>query len=271
MILQAYDFVELNKRYDCRVQFGGSDQWGNIVMGTELNRKVENVSSLLSNEIDEAIQFEKEVSGLLPSARNDGETELFGLTTPLLTTASGAKMGKTADGAVWLNSDMFSPYEYWQFWRNVDDADVKRFLKLFTTIDMSDIERLPFHSGEEINNAKKRLATEVTALLHGREAAERSEETARQTFEQGITSASLPEVELKLKDEDYLPAYALFARAGLASSNKEARRLIQGGGAKVNDEKVADENQQFAANELRQQCPLKLSAGKKKHILLKVV
>jgi tyrosyl-tRNA synthetase len=230
MILQAYDFAELFKRHSCRVQIGGSDQWGNIVNGIDLGRRLH-------------------------------ETELFGLTTPLLTTASGAKMGKTADGAVWMNADMLSPYNYWQFWRNTDDADVGKFLRLFTDISLDEISRLEQLGGAEINEAKKRLADEATALCHGLDAAMIARQTAEQTFEQGGVSENLPTVEIT---QAALPAFELFFQAGLCESKSEARKLIRGGGAKINDEKISDENQIIALNPSE---TLKLSAGKKKHVL----
>ena len=240
MILQAYDFVELYKRYGCRLQFGGSDQWGNIVNGVELSRRIEGV-------------------------------ELFGLTTPLLTTSSGAKMGKTADGAVWLNADMCSSYDYWQYWRNTDDADVVRFLKLFTELPLEVIAELEAMEGSAINEAKKVLATEATALCHGRAAAEEAAETARKAFEQGMAAEGLPTVGIpKAELEAGIPAFAALQRAGLAASGGEARRLIRGGGGKVNDVAFADENQHITLSDLNGDGVIKLSAGKKRHALVKV-
>lgn len=239
MILQAYDFVELNKRLGVRIQFGGSDQWGNIINGVELQRKVEG-------------------------------KEVFGLTTPLLTTSTGAKMGKTADGAVWMDEEMLSPYEFWQFWRNTADADVPTFLKFFTEFSMEEIEAFSKAEGAEINEVKKKLATHITALCHGAEAANAAEETARQTFEMGGAGGALPEAFLP---QDVLlnglPAYELFAKAELAKSNGEARKLIRGKGAKIQDVVVEDENQTITFNEEQLQTGIKLSAGKKRHILLK--
>jgi tyrosyl-tRNA synthetase len=238
MILQAYDFTELAKRYGCRVQIGGSDQWGNIVNGTELHRRL---------------------------TEGKGK-ELFGLTTPLLTTSAGAKMGKTADGAVWLNGDMYSPSQYWQFWRNTEDADVGRFLKLFTELSLDEIAKLEALEGAHINEAKKILATEATALLHGREAAEKAAEDARITFEQGLTTAL---AEIRIDGAEWaqpLPAWKLFALSGLVESGGEARRLIRGNGAKINDVAISDENQPIAFEGIA----LKLSSGKKKHILVTV-
>ena len=248
MILQAYDFVELNKRYGCKVQIGGSDQWGNIINGVELNRRLYAVDD----------------------DKPDMARELFGLTSPLLTTSSGAKMGKTADGAVWLNAELLSAYDYWQFWRNTEDADVVKFLRLFTELSSEEIAKLEAFQGAEINEAKKVLATEATALLHGREAAQSAEKTAQQTFEQGVTSASLPEISLDASElSAAIPAFKLFQLAGLADSGGAARRLIRDGGARINDEQIKDENVALLYAEHVQDGAVKLSAGKKKHILLK--
>ncbi len=239
MILQAYDFVELARRYDCSLQLGGSDQWGNIVNGVELGRRVE-------------------------------QRELFGLTSPLIATASGAKMGKTAQGAVWLNADRLGAYDYWQFWRNTEDADVGRFLRLFTDLPLDDIARLEALEGAEINEAKKVLATAATAMLHGREAAEAAAETARRTFEEGKLGGDLPVFEVPASDlERGIPAFDLFRRAGLATSGGEARRLIKGGGARVNDTQVKDENAPIGADALNADGSIKLSAGKKRHVLVR--
>ena len=241
MILQAYDFVELNKRHGCILQMGGSDQWGNIVNGIDLGRRLLNV-------------------------------ELFALTTPLLTTASGAKMGKTETGAVWLNADTMSPYDYWQFWRNCEDGDVGRLLKLFTELPLGEIERIATLKGQEINEAKKILATEATALLHGREAAERAADTARRTFEQGALAEMLPSVEIaREKLTTGLGVPAAFMEAGLVSSNSEARRLIKGGGLRVNDAVVMDERMVLTLRELTPEAVIKLSLGRKRHVLLKPV
>ena len=241
MILQAYDFVELARRYDCALQLGGSDQWGNIVNGVELGRRVE-------------------------------QRELFGLTSPLITTASGAKMGKTAQGAVWLNADKLSAYDYWQFWRNTEDGDVGRFLRLFTELPLDEIARLEALAGAEINEAKKVLATAATAMLHGRDAAEAAAETARRTFEQGTLGDDLPVVEVPAPDlERGIPAFDLFRRAGLATTGGEARRLIKGGGARVNDAQVKDENAPIGADALNNDGAIKLSAGKKRHVLVRPV
>ncbi|MEQ9815685.1 MAG: tyrosine--tRNA ligase [Azospirillaceae bacterium] len=241
MILQAYDFVELNRRYGCTLQMGGSDQWGNIVNGVELGRRIAGV-------------------------------ELFGLTTPLITTASGAKMGKTAQGAVWLGPDRLSPYDYWQFWRNTEDGDVGRFLRLFTVLPLDEIARLEALGGAEINEAKKLLAGEATALLHGRQAAEEAAETARQTFESGESAEGLPTVEIgRAELAAGLPAFRLLAITGLAASNGEARRLIQGGGGRLNDEKIAGPEDIIDLAALNPDGVLKLSAGRKRHALVRPV
>src|ERR1700748_381413 len=239
MILQAYDFAVLNRRYDCRLQMGGSDQWGNIVNGIDLGRRM-------------------------------GTPQLQALTTPLITTSSGEKMGKTASGAVWLNADMKSPYEYWQFWRNTDDADVSRFLKLFTTLPLDEIERLAALQGAEINDAKKALADAATALLHGADAARDAAETARKTFEEGAIAENLPSVEIPHAEfEGGLGVLALFVRAGLVGSNGEARRQIKGGGLRVNDTAVSDEKLVLTPADLTAEGVIKLSLGKKRHVLLK--
>ncbi|UYO51593.1 tyrosine--tRNA ligase [Rhodopseudomonas palustris] len=241
MILQSYDFVELARRYKCNLQMGGSDQWGNIVNGVDLGRRM-------------------------------GTHQLHALTCPLLTTASGAKMGKTAAGAVWLNGDMLAPYDYWQYWRNTEDADVGRFLKLFTLLPMDEIERLSKLQGAEINDAKKILATEATALMHGREAADKAEATARTTFEQGGTAQDLPSVEISRGELDagigVLVAFA--EKTGLVASNGEARRQIKAGGLKVNDAPVTDEKMTLTATDLSSDGVIKLSMGKKKHVLLRL-
>ena len=237
-ILQAYDFGELARRYQCELQIGGSDQWGNIVAGVELARRAE------------------------------GRT-LFGLTTPLMTTASGVKMGKTAQGAVWLNAERLSPYEYWQFWRNTEDDDVGRFLRLFTELDLADIERL---ERGDVNDAKKVLATEATALCHGREAAEAAAETARAVFEGGGSGSELPQTEV-LRNElaRGMAAFELFSLTGLAASNSEARRLIRGGGARFNDRVVDNETKPVTEADLDEKGMLKLSAGRKRHVLVRPV
>jgi tyrosyl-tRNA synthetase len=236
MVLQAYDFAELARRYGCNLQMGGSDQWGNIINGIDLGRRM-------------------------------GTHQLFALTTPLITLASGAKMGKTASGAVWLNADMLSPYGYWQFWRNTEDADVGRFLKLFTTLPLGEIAKLEALGGSEINIAKKMLADKATAMLHGQQAAEDASETARKTFEEGKSAAGLPTLELDLlAGVGVLQAAVL---AGFASSNGEARRSIQGGAIRVNDVAVTDEKTQLTLKSLNSEGVIKLSMGKKKHALIK--
>jgi tyrosyl-tRNA synthetase len=241
MILQAYDFVELKKRHDCILQMGGSDQWGNIVNGIDLGRRMVNA-------------------------------QMFALTSPLLTTASGAKMGKTAAGAVWLNADRLSPYDYWQFWRNTEDGDVVRFLKLFTLLPLDEIARLAALQGAEINDAKKVLATAATALIHGREAADAAAETARTTFEEGALAQSLPTVEMPRAEFDAgVGVLAAFVKAGLVASNGEARRQIKGGGIRVNDQAVSDEKAILNAASLTPEGVVKLSLGKKRHVLIKPV
>ena len=240
MILQSYDFVELYRRYGCRLQCGGSDQWGNIVSGTDLGRRV-------------------------------AEADLFGLTSPLITTASGAKMGKTAAGAVWLNADMCSPYDYWQYWRNTEDADVGRFLRLFTELPEADIARLEALQGAELNEAKKVLATEATTLAHGREAAAAAAETARRTFEEGAIDEGLPTFEIDLRKLDGLAVTTLAHMAGLTSSASEARRFIQSGGLKLNDRPVTDVKASTSSADVTEHGVIKLSVGKKKHILVRPV
>jgi len=239
MILQAYDFVELYKRHGCILQMGGSDQWGNIVNGIDLGRR------------------------LL-------EAELYALTTPLLTTAAGGKMGKTETGAVWLNADMMRPYDYWQFWRNAEDADVVRLLKLFTMLPLDEIGRLATLKGHELNEAKKVLATEATALLHGRAAAEEAAETARRTFEEGALAQTLPTIEIAQAELSRgIGVLAAFVKAGLVASNGEARRQIKGGGLKVNDVTVTDEKMVLTERDLTPEGLTKLSLGRKRHVLLK--
>jgi tyrosyl-tRNA synthetase len=243
MILQAYDFVELNRRYGCILQMGGSDQWGNIVNGIDLGRRL-------------------------------GTPQLYALTCPLITTASGAKMGKTAAGAVWLNADLVSPYEYWQFWRNTEDADVVRFLKLFTTLPLSEIARLAELRGAEVNEAKKVLATEATALLHGRAAGDQAAETARKTFEEGALAETLPTVEIAAAVlEPGLGVLTAFGPdcAKLVPSLSEARRQIRSGGLRVNDQTVTDERRLLGRQDLTPEGVIKLSFGKKRHVLLRAV
>ncbi len=239
MILQAYDFVELYKRTGCRLQMGGSDQWGNIVNGIDLGHRM-------------------------------GTEQLYALTSPLLTTSSGAKMGKSVNGAIWLNPDMLSAYDFWQYWRNTEDADVTRFLKLYTTLPIAEIERLSKLGGAEINEVKKILATEITAMLHGRPAAEQAAETARKTFEEGALAENLPSVEIPTAElEAGLGLLTLIVRAGLAASNGEARRHVQGGAVKINDEAVSDERRVIGTGDVTADNIVKLSLGKKKHILVR--
>jgi len=241
MILQSYDFVELNKRYGCRLQMGGSDQWGNIVNGIDLGRRI-------------------------------ADAHMFGLTTPLLTTSSGKKMGKTVEGAVWLNPNRLSPYDYWQYWRNSEDGDVGRFLKLYTSMPLAEIERLEKLEGAEINEAKKILATEATAVIHGRAEAEKALKTAEETFAGSGVSQDLPTIEVaRDKLEAGLGVLEAFHTAGLAASNSEARRLIKGGGAKVNDKAVSDERSSLTLSDLDSDGVIKLSMGKKRHVLVKPV
>jgi tyrosyl-tRNA synthetase len=241
MILQAYDFVELHKRTGCILQMGGSDQWGNIVNGIDLGRRMANA-------------------------------QLFALTAPLITTSSGAKMGKTAAGAVWLNADLLSPYDYWQYWRNTEDGDVVRFLKLFTLLPLDEIERLAALKGQEVNEAKKVLATEATALVHGRAVADNAAETARRTFEEGALAETLPTVDIARAElEGGLGVLAAFVKAGQVASNGEARRQIKNGGLRVNDDAVTDEKMMLTPAHLTPQGVIKLSLGKKRHVLLKPV
>ena len=241
MILQAYDFLELARRHDCRLQLGGSDQWGNIVNGVELGRRVD-------------------------------DRDLFGLTTPLITLASGAKMGKTAAGAVWLNEDRLPAYDYWQFWRNTEDADVGRFLRLFTDLPLDEIARLEKLSGAEINQAKIILANEATRMCHGDAAAKTAAETAQKTFVEGGLGDGLPSIDLpKAELAAGIAAFDLFRRAGLAASNGEARRLIKGAGAKLNDETIADENRKITLGDLNAEGVIKLSSGKKRHTVVRAV
>ncbi len=239
MVCQAYDFVELARRAGCRLQMGGSDQWGNIIMGVDLGRRM-------------------------------GTPQLYSLTTPLLTTASGDKMGKTAKGAVWLNAEQFSPYDFWQYWRNTEDADVAKFLKLFTTLPLGEIEKLAALQGAEINEAKKALADAATTLLHGADAARQAAETARQTFEEGAIAQNLPTVEIPQGELDAgLGVLTAFVKAGLVASNGEARRQIKGGGLRVNDAAVTDEKMTLSKANLTPEGVIKLSLGRKRHVLLR--
>jgi tyrosyl-tRNA synthetase len=239
MCLQAYDFVELNRRFDCRLQMGGSDQWGNIVSGVDLGRR-------------------------------SGCDQLFALTSPLLATASGAKMGKTADGAVWLNPELLPTFDFWQFWRNTEDADVGRFLKLFTELPIDEIARLEALEGAELNDAKKILATEATALVHGRQLAEQAAETARKTFEEGAIATDLPSVSVDASEiENGAGLLGLIVAAGLAKSNGEARRHVKGGAIKINDKPISDESLSVDSSYLDEDGAIKISFGKKRHILLR--
>ncbi len=239
MLLQAYDFMEMNRRIGVSLQMGGSDQWGNIVNGIDLSRRVNG-------------------------------NEVFGITTPLLTKSDGSKMGKSASGAVWLNEDMLPAYDFWQFWRNTSDADTGKFLKLFTELPMNEIAKLEALEGAELNEAKKILADEVTALARGADAAASAAQTAQETFEQGGLGADLPRVSFSAADlAEGVSAAQLFVRSGLAASGKEAKRLIQEGGAKVNDEPVSDVGRMFSADDFASG-PLKLSAGKKRHALAEI-
>jgi tyrosyl-tRNA synthetase len=239
MCLQAYDFIELHRRTGCNLQMGGSDQWGNIITGIDLGRRM-------------------------------GTGQLYALTSPLLTTASGAKMGKTAAGAVWLDADMLPVYDYWQYWRNTEDADVGRFLRLFTELPLDEIDRLAGLAGAEINEAKKILANEATALVHGRAAAETAAETARKTFEEGVVAASLPTVTIaKSELEAGLGVLSAFLAAGLVGSTGEARRQIRGGGLRLNDHVISDERAVITYRDLTPEGVVKLSLGRKRHALLK--
>jgi tyrosyl-tRNA synthetase len=239
MILQAYDFVELARRYGCVLQMGGSDQWGNIVNGIDLGRRM-------------------------------GTAQLYALTCPLITTASGAKMGKTASGAVWLKADMLSPYEYWQFWRNTDDDDVRRFLKLFTELPLDEVDRLAALGGSEINEAKKVLANEATILLHGAAAAEEAAEASRRTFEEGAVADALPTVSVAAEEVAAgIGVLGLFVKAGLVSSNGEARRQIRGGGLRLNDTLIMDERMVVRESDFADSGVAKLSLGRKKHVLVR--
>ncbi|WP_375623581.1 MULTISPECIES: tyrosine--tRNA ligase [unclassified Bartonella] len=241
MILQAYDFVELYKRYGLRMQMGGSDQWGNIINGIELGHRL-------------------------------GTPQLYALTSPLLTTSSGAKMGKSLNGAVWLNADMLSPYQFWQYWRNIEDADVTRFLKLYTPLPMDEILKLSVLQGTEINEAKKILATEVTAMLHGRVLANAAAETARKTFEEKTLGENLPTVEINASElKKGVGLLTLLVQAGLAKSNSEARRHVQGGGVRVNDQIIEDETHLIIEGDVSAEGIIKLSFGKKKHVVMKPV
>lgn len=287
MVLQAYDFVELHKRYGCALQIGGSDQWGNIIMGIELDRRMRAEHSFKPMQLPQMkpgtslgmkvleVQPMIRSSGHAPSAYSSenflkhvnagGIHALFGLTTPLLTTGAGEKMGKTVGGAVWLDGDLLSPYEYWQFWRNTADVDVGRFLRLFTELPLADIQKLEALQGAELNEAKKTLATEATRIAHGERAAKQAAESARKTFEEGASGEALPEVRISAGDIGKgIAAYELFRLSGLVDSGSEARRLIRGGGAKINDRKLTDENELLPLA-LFSGTPVKISAGRKRH------
>ena len=241
MLLQAYDFVELNRRYKCNLQMGGSDQWGNIVTGSDLGRRM-------------------------------GTPQLYALTCPLLTTASGTKMGKTASGAVWLNEAQLSAYDYWQYWRNTEDADVVKFMKLFTTMDLNDIRQYEGVQGAELNHAKQVLATQATALIHGRKAASDAAETARKIFQEGARSEGLPTIDVdRALLEKGLGLLDALVRAGFAQSNSEARRHIQGGGIKLNGDQVHNDRAVLKTEHVKADGTIMLSLGKKKHVLLKPV
>ncbi len=241
MVLQAYDFLELSRRHNCLLQMGGSDQWGNIVVGVDLGRRLD-------------------------------QKTLYGLTSPLITTSSGAKMGKTAEGAVWLNEERLSSYDYWQYWRNTEDADVGRFLRLFTELPEEEIGRLERLEGNEINEAKKILADEATKLCRGEAAARAAAETARKTFEEGGIGGELPTIEVS-RDRlaQGIPAYELLREAGLTASNGEARRLIKGGGGRVNDVAIENDARAVGLSDLNPDGVIKLSAGKKRHALVRAV
>jgi tyrosyl-tRNA synthetase len=240
MLLQAYDFVELAKRYGCTLQAGGSDQWGNIINGVELGRRM-------------------------------SDTRLFGLTAPLLLNAAGEKMGKTVGGAVWLSAELMSPYDFWQYWRNVDDADVEKLLRLFTDLPVQELDRLAALEGQAVNEAKETLATELTALVHGREEADKAAATARETFAGDGAGAGLPSIELPHLDlAEGTPFFVLLGGSGLVDSNSAARRLIKQGGGRINDVQETDPNRLVTTADLDEDGVLKLSAGKKKHVLVRV-
>ncbi len=239
-ILQAYDFMELRRRYGCELQMGGSDQWGNIVTGIDLTRRVDT-------------------------------QEIFGLTSPLITTASGAKMGKSASGAIWLNEERLSSFDFWQFWRNTEDADVKRFLKLFTELPLNEIQRLAALSGAEINEAKIILANEVTKLCHGEENAVAAAKTARDTFKKGVMSAGLPQLDVYADTLNVFSVLDAFVQLGLADSKGAVRRLIKGGGAKINNQVITDDAIQLTTDDFGAEKKLQLSAGKKRHAVLTLI
>ncbi len=290
MVLQAYDFVELNSRYGCSLQIGGSDQWGNIIMGIDLAHKIDaskRFQPMNIEQTDKKVLKVLEVQPMIKSTRTDpkdytqeafmnflnegDDKNLYGLTTPLLSTSSGAKMGKSVSGAVWLNKDMLSAYDYWQYWRNTEDADVGRFLRLFTELPLKEIEKLEALRGADINEAKKILANEATKLCHGERAAKQAADTAKKTFEQGALGADLPVYNIAAETLGKgLAAYEILRLSGLAESGGEAKRLIRGGGARINDEKIEDENMSVTPAFFNKEGTLKLSSGKKKHMLVKL-
>ena len=290
MILQAYDFVELNSRYGCTLQIGGSDQWGNIIMGIDLSKRIESATRFQPMNIEQSDKKTLkvlEVQPMIKSTRtdpkdytqeafmnfmNEGDIKnLFGLTTPLLATSSGAKMGKSENGAVWLHKDMLSAYDYWQYWRNVEDADVGRFLRLFTELPLKEIEKLEAMKGADINEAKKILANEATKLCHGERAAKQAADTAKKTFEQGKIGDDIPIYTISSADLGKgIAAYELIRLSGLAESGGEAKRLIRGGGARMNDQKIEDENISITQATFKPDGMVKLSSGKKKHMMVKL-
>ena len=291
MILQAYDFAELSQRYNCVLQIGGSDQWGNIIMGIDLQRRLDSekrFQPMNMGKITSAPIKVVEVQPMIQSKRTDAEAysqeaflnfmnkgdskEAYGLTTPLVTTASGAKMGKSVAGAIWLSKDMLSPYEYWQFWRNTEDADVPKFLRLFTELSMEEIRRLDALKGADINEAKKILANEATKLCHGDRAAKQAAETAKKTFEEGGIGKDIPSFDLKEGELGKgLPAYELLRKIGIAESGGDARRLIRGGGARINDRKIEEENTLIDRSFFKEDQTLKVTAGRKKIMIVKLL
>ncbi len=291
MILQAYDFVELNQRYNCVLQIGGSDQWGNIIMGIDLHKRLDSekrFQPMSMGKLTSQPLKVVEVQPMIQSKRTDPEAytesafmnfmnkgdskDVYGLTTPLLTTSAGAKMGKTANGAVWLSRDMLSPYEYWQFWRNTEDADVGKFLRLFTELPIEEIKKLEALKGADINEAKKILANEATKLCHGDRAAKQAAETAKKTFEEGGIGKDIPSIDIKVAELGKgVPAYELLRKSGIADSGGDARRLIRGGGARINDRKIEDENELIDQSFFKEDQTLKLTAGRKKIVIVKLL
>jgi tyrosyl-tRNA synthetase len=290
MILQAYDFAELHQRFGCVLQIGGSDQWGNIVMGIDLMRRMDAEKRFQPMSLEKGGKKTLkvlEVQPMIQSKRTDpkdytpeafmsymsagGGHELFGLTTPLLTTSAGTKMGKTATGAIWLSKDMLAPYDYWQYWRNTEDADVGKFLRLFTELSIKEIEKLETLKGADINEAKKILANEATKIAHGDRAARQAAETAKKTFEEGGVGADIPVFKISSAELGKgVPVYDLLRQCGLADSGGEARRLIRGNGARLNDQKIDDENMLVDPSFFKESGAVKLSAGRKKHMLVKL-